>query len=170
MENYLISYNLNIENKDNSIIPHPKKKKKFIACNYCWKEFYSDDEDNSYYNQNLTNNYDIARKKRKFSKISNSSNQDKTKLKKAYTLHKIEKRYELENKNEDYTPIKYRRISNKKVHFLSKNVVKYIDIESYKKYNSLNTNIDFSIYERNNSFKENSINDKVDAKCTCLLF
>ncbi len=169
MENYLISYNLNIENTDNKKISHLKKKKKFIACNYCWKEFYSDDEDNSYYNQNLTNNYNIARKKRKLSQISNSSN-NKTKLKKSYTMNKIEKRYELENKNVDYSPFKYRRNTNKKVHFPSKNFVKYIYVESYKKYNSLSTDIDFSINERNNSFKENEIKDKADAKCTCLIF
>ena len=58
------------------------------------------------------------------------------------------------------------KTSNKKVHFPTKNLVKYIDVESYKKYNSINTDINSSIDDNEEYF----IEQKADVKCTCLLF
>ena len=175
MEYYLNKKNCYFENKDNQENNNYKnivnKKRKYIACNYDWKEFYSDDEDNSY--QNLSMNINSinqkdSNKKRKFSQITNSSYKDK--IKKTYTINRILNRYKLENKNVDNTQNnKINKISNKKVRFLKKNFVKYIDVESYKKYNTLNTDID-SINENNDSFQREIIDEKADAKCTCILF
>ena len=167
MEYYLNKKNCYFENSgnqgNNNCKNITKKKRKYIACSYDWKEFYSDDEDNSYNNLSVNIN---SNKKRKFSQISNSSYKDK--IKKTYTINKIQNRYKLENKNVDNTHnIKINKISNKKVRFLKKNFVKYIDVESYKKYNILNTDID-SIND--NSFQREIIDENADAKCTCILF
>ena len=60
----------NISNKYNQQISGynklPKKKKKYIANNYNWKEFHSDEEDNSYYNLALNDNYINQNKIKKF--------------------------------------------------------------------------------------------------------
>ena len=175
MEYYLNNKNCYFENKGSQGINNckniTKKKRKYIACNYDWKEFYSDDEDNSYNNLSVninSINQNNSNKKRKFSQISNSSYKDK--IKKTYTINKIQNRYKLENKNVDNIQnIKNNKIPNKKVSFLKKNFVKYIDVESYKKYNTLNTDID-SINENYNSFQREIIDEKADAKCTCILF
>ena len=174
MEDYLIKKNNNFEKMNNQVINNfkkfGKKRKKFIACNYDWKEFYSDDEENSY--SNLTKNeQDKTKRTRKLSHCSYLSNQDR--IKKTYTINKIQNRFDLDIKNVDNNNNKNRRTSkfsskasNKKVHFPSKNLVKYIDVESYKKYNSLNTDINSSIDDNEEYF----IEQKADAKCTCLLF
>ena len=173
MEYCLNKKNCYFENKghqgNNNYKNITKKRRKYIACNYDWKEFYSDDENNSYnyLSVNINSiNQNNSNKKRKFSQISNSSYKDK--IKKTYTINKIQNRYKLENKNVDNTQnIKNTKISNKKVSFLKKNFVRYIDVESYKKYNILNTDID-SIND--NSFQREIIDEKADAKCTCILF
>ena len=175
MENYLNKNNCyfeNSSNQGNNIYKNSvKKKRKYIACSYNWKEFYSDDEDNSFHNLSLninSINQKDSHKKRKFSQISNSSYRDK--IKKTYTINKIQNRYKLENKYvNNSNDIKTNKISNKKVRFLKKNFVKYIDVESYKKYNTLNTDID-SVNENNDPFKREIIDEKADAKCTCILF
>jgi hypothetical protein len=170
MEVYLIKKNNNFENMNNQAINNfkkfGKKRKKFIACNYDWKEFYSDDEENSY--SNLTKNEQDKTKRTR--KLSHCSNVDR--IKKTYTINKIQNRIDLDIKNVDNN-IRNRRTSkvssktsNKKVHFPTKNLVKYIDVESYKKYNSINTDINSSIDDNEEYF----IEQKADVKCTCLLF
>ena len=170
MEDYLIKKNNNFENMNNQAINNfkkfGKKRKKFIACNYDWKEFYSDDEENSY--SNLTKNEQNKTKRTR--KLSHCSNQDR--IKKTYTINKIQNRIDLDIKNVDINDKNRRsskassKTSNKKVRFPTKNLVKYIDVESYKKYNSINTDINSS----NNDNEEYFIEQKADAKCTCLLF
>jgi len=169
MEDYLIKKNNNFENMNNQAINNfkkfGKKKKKFIACNYDWKEFYSDDEENS------SSNYqqDKTKRTRKLSHCSYLSYRDRIKT---YTINKIQNRIDLDIKNVDINNKNRRsskassKTSNKKVHFPTKNLVKYIDVESYKKYNSINTDINSS----NNDNEEYFIEQKADAKCTCLLF
>ena len=169
MEYYLNKKNCYFENiynqKNNNYKNNVKKKRKYIACDYDWKEFFSDDEDNSYHNLSL---YINSNKKRKFSQISNASYRDK--IKKTYTINRIQNRYKLENKNIDNIQNnKINKKINKKVRFLKKNFIKYIDVESYKKYNILNTDI-YSINENNDSFQREIIDEKADAKCTCFLF
>ena len=168
MEYYLNKNNCYFENykqKNNNYKNNVKKKRKYIACDYDWKEFFSDDEDNSYHNLSLNIN---SNKKRKFSQISNVSYKDK--IKKTYTINRIQNRYKLENKNIDNIQNnKINKKINKKVRFLKKNFVKYIDVESYKKYNTLNTDI-YSINENDDSFQREIIDEKADAKCTCFLF
>ncbi len=183
MEDYLIQNNnlyKNSDNQHNQRTNHYKDKKikKYIACKYDWKEFYSDDEDNSYNYLNLNNNY--INNKKKFKKartlIQNSninlSNKNFDKLKKSKTINKINK-YKIYNNNKNNQIIisnKLNKISNKKVSFQAKNFVKYIDVESYKKYNILNTSTDSSLNSNNDTFADNEINNKVDLKCTCLIY
>ena len=65
MQNNFIIYNNhdNLNYKDYSSQKHNnnlynkyKKKKKYIACNYNWKVFYSDDEDNNDIESNKNTN------------------------------------------------------------------------------------------------------------------
>ena len=176
MGDYLIQYNNLCEN--NIRINHykkkiNKKKKKYKACNYNWKEFYSDDEDNSYYNYNLNNNYINQTKLKKSRTLSQNSyltNKDMDKEKdksKNSKKPKRESRYLLENQNYVLLNNKLNKISNKKVRFRKKNFVKYIDVESYKKYNILNTSTDSSVNSYNDT---NEGNNKADVKCTCLIY
>ena len=132
-----------------------KKKKKYIACNYNWKVFYSDDEDNNI-NQNLKlNDKNKNSKKRKFSYSSISIYKDN--IYKKNTMDKTRDDSELNNMN------KVTKIQNKKVSFLKGcDLVKYIDVESYKKYNLINAN--------DEPFLLNRIENKVDLKCTCFIF
>ena len=84
-----------------------------------FKEFYNDYEDNSFHNLSLNINQKNSNKKRKFSQISNSLYKDK--IKKTYTMNKIQNRIKLENKYVDNTNgIKINKISNKKYSFLKK--------------------------------------------------
>ncbi len=55
---------------------------------------------------------------------------------------------------------------NKKHVTFTKPVYTLIDVESYKKYNSLNTDVEFSINDEHDYLKE----EKADVKCTCFLF
>ena len=173
MEDHLIKNNIYFENKNyqtiNNFKKFGKKKKKFIACNYDWKEFYSDEEDNEY--ANLTNyEQDKTKRMRKFSYCSNLSHHDR--IKKSDTINKIPNRINLDIKAVDNNKDNRRssktssKTSCKKVHFPAKNLVKYIDVESYKKYNSLNTEINSSTDNGEDYF----IEQKADVKCTCLLF
>ena len=133
-----------------------KKKRKYIACNNNGKVFYSDDEDENFYqNLNLINKYmnpNIIKSKRKLSQ--NTFIVYKDKIQKKNTMIN---RYEFD----DIINKKPKNKNSKKVHFLDSNFVKYIDVESYKKYNSLYTNKYFS---------EDGIQDKAYAKCTCIIF
>ena len=137
----------------------PKKRKKFIANNYNWKEFHSDEEDNSYYNLALNDNYinqNKIKKNRRLSQNSVSTNAEKSL--KSNIINIMNKK--LKNINSITKNTKLNEMHNKKVHFLNKNFVKYIDVESLKKYN---------INEE--SFLENKENsDKADAKCTCFIY
>ena len=146
-----------------------KKKKKFIACNYDWKEFYSDDEDNSYYNynSNLNNIYINKHKLKKTRTLSVNLNlKKKDSFKKINMINKI---YDI-NLDNNYIKNKSNKSSNKTVRFQDQNFVKYIDVESYKKYNILNTSSDSSLNTDNDSIPENDNNNKVDVKCTCLIY
>ena len=173
MGEHLIQYNNLFDNVDSQRTSRYKKinkKKKFIACSYDWKEFYSDDEDNSYYNFNLNNNYINQNKLKKSRTFSVNSNLTKKgSLKTTNTIN----RNNLDNKtNNIYFKNKLNKYKNKKVRFRVKNFVKYIDVESYKKYNVLNTSVDdyASINTYNDSIDENEKNNKVDVKCTCLIY
>ena len=147
-----------------------KKKKKFIACSYDWKEFYSDDEDNSYNIFNLNNNSLNKKKLKKSRTLSVNSNViKKGSLKKANMINKI---YEITLDNNNLYKKLHKNI-NKTVRFQDENFVKYIDIESYKKYNILYTNSDSSLNTDNDSIysiPNNENNNKVDVKCTCLIY
>ena len=169
MENYLIK---NFENMNNQAINnfkklYIKKKKKYIACNYDWKEFYSDDEENPYNNLSKNDRSFKKNKEKSTKKLSNCSTlSHKTQLKKSYTMNKIQNRIKLDIKNVSNNEKRSCKISNKKVRFPAKNLVKYIDVESYKKYNSLNTDVEFSINDEHDYLKE----EKAEVKCTCFLF
>ena len=171
MGDHLIQYNNLFENVDSqrtSRYKTIKKKKKYIACSYDWKEFYSDEEDNSYYNFNLNNNYINQNKLKKSRTFSINSNLTKKgSLKKTNTINKI---YGSKLDNKNYFKNKLNKYRNKKVRFQVKNFVKYIDVESYKKYNILNTSSDSSLNTDNDSIPENENNNKVDVKCTCLIY
>jgi len=150
----------NISNKYNQQISGynklPKKKKKYIANNYNWKEFHSDEEDNSYYNLALNDNYINQNKIKKIRRLSQNS--VSTNAEKSFKSNIMNKK--LKNIN---TISKYNKLNDlhsKKVHFLDNNFVKYINVESFKKYN-LNE-------EPFLDNKEN--NDKVDVKCTCFIY
>ena len=150
----------NISNKYNQQISGynklPKKKKKYIANNYNWKEFHSDEEDNSYYNLALNDNYINQNKIKKIRRLSQNS--VSTNAEKSFKSNIMNKK--LKNIN---TISKYNKLNDlhsKKVHFLDNNFVKYINVESFKKYN-LNE-------EPFLDNKENS--DKADVKCTCFIY
>ena len=131
-----------------------KKKRKYIACNNNGKVFYSDDEDENFYqNLNLINKY--MNPKRKLSQ--NNVIVYKNKLQKKNSLINRYDFDEIINKPKESKKTK----KNKRVHFLEDDFVKYIDVESYKKYNSLYTNKDSSL--------EDGIHDKAYAKCTCII-
>ena len=124
-----------------------KKKRKYIACNYNWKEFYSDDEDNNEIELNDKNTNAKNSKKRKYSQSSISIYKEN-----------LQKKFTLDSKVNDNVNNKV-KLPNKKVHFPDEdNFVKFIDIESYKKYNCIN----------GSSLKNNE--DKADLKCTCFIF
>ena len=163
MRNNLIKYNNfdNINYKDssnqnetNNNYNKYKKKRKYIACNYNWKVFYSDDEDNNDIELNDKNTNAKNGKKIKYSQASISIYKE--------NIHKkstIDSRIS-DNTNNIQNIVK---LQNKKVHFPDEeNFVKFIDIESYKKYNSINTN--------DNQFLIKNNEDKVDLKCTCFIF
>ena len=163
MKKYLenLEFN-NINNNNNQQIcgynKYPKKKKKYIASNYNWKEFHSDEEDNSYYNSALNDNYinqNKIKKNRRLSQNSISTNADKSF--KPNIINIMNK--QLKNINTITKNNKLNDIHSKKVHFLDKNFVKYIDVESFKKYN---------INEEPILGNKNS--DKADAKCTCFIY
>ena len=172
MGDYLTQYNINIfdnvDNQRNNRYKILNKKKKFIACSYDWKEFYSDDEDNSY-NFNLNSNY-INKNKLKssctLSVNSNSNLKKKHQLKKTNIINKI---YDINSDNNNLKN-KINKNSNKTVRFQDQNFVKYIDVESYKKYNLVNTSSDSSLNTNNDSIPDNENNNKVDVKCTCLIY
>ena len=163
MKEYLTNFEFNsINNKNNQQISGynklSKKKKKYIANNYNWKEFHSDEEDNSYYNSALNDNYinqNKIKKNRRLSQNSISTNADKSL--KPYNINIMKK--QIKNINIITKKNKLNDINSKKVHFLDNNFVKYIDVESYKKYN---------INEE--SFLENENSNKANAKCTCFIY
>ena len=149
--------NLNNKNyqKISGYIKYPKKKKKYIANNYNWKEFHSDEEDNSYYNLALNDNYinqNKIKKNRRLSQNSVSTNAEKSL--KINVMKKQLKAIKAIPKNN-----KLNDMPSKKVHFLDQNFVKYINVESFKKYN---------INEE--TFLENENSDKADVKCTCFIY
>ena len=164
MKVYLANFEFNnINNKNNQKISGynklSKKKKKYIASNYNWKEFHSDEEDNSYYNLALNNNYinqNKIKKNRRLSQNSISTNAEKS-LKSNIIYNNMKN--QLNNINTINNNNKLNDLQNKKVHFLDNNFVKYIDVESYKKYN---------INEE--SFLENENSNKANAKCTCFIY
>ena len=163
MRNNLIRYNnfdnINYkgssnQNEINNNYNKYKKKRKYIACNYNWKVFYSDDEDNNDIELNDKNTNAKNGKKRKYSQSSISTYKE--------IIHKkstIDSRV-----NGNINNIKnIVKLPNKKVRFPDEdNFVKFIDIESYKKYNSINTN--------DNQFLLKNNEDKADLKCTCFIF
>ena len=173
MGDCLIQYNNLFENVDSQRTTRYKKlnkKRKFIACNYDWKEFNSDDEDNSYYNFNLNNNNINPNKLKKSRTFSVNSNLTKrSSLKKTKSINNI---YESKLENKNYIKKKLNKYRNKKVRFRPNNFVKYIDVESYKKYNILNTNADeySSINTYDDFIHAIEDNNKVDVKCTCLIY
>ena len=176
MENYFIQFSSkNFENYNNqginSFKKSNKRNKKYIACNYKWKEFFSDDEDNSYYNLSLYNNYASQNKFKKRPKLSQDSiclNKHKSHKTQANNIFKEDNK-----KQSQKSDIIIRtKITNKKVSFSVDNFIKYIDVESYKKYNILNTNSEpflEGIYYDNLKGKKNFEN-KADVKCTCFIF
>ena len=136
-----------------------KKKKKYIANNYNWKTFHSDEEDNSYYNLALNDNYinqNKIKKNRRLSQNSISTNAEKS-FKSNIIYNNMKK--QLKNINTITKNNKINDIQSKKVHFLDNNFVKYINVESFKKYN---------INEE--PFLENKNSDKADVKCTCFIY
>ena len=165
MKYYLSNFEFN-NLKDKNIQPISgynkslKKKKKYIANNYNWKEFHSDEEDNSYYNLALNDNYinqNKIKKNRRLSQNSISTNAEKSF--KSNVIYNNMKN-QLKNINTITKNNKLNDIHSKKVHFLDNNFVKYINVESFKKYN---------INEE--SFLENKENsDKADVKCTCFIY
>ena len=137
---------------------YDKKKGKYIICSNNEKVFYSDDEDENFYqNLNLINKYmnpNIIKSKRKLSQNIVITCKDK--------LHK---KNTIINKNEFDKIINnpqrnIKNKKNKKVHFLDVDFVKFIDVESYKKYNSLYTN----------KYSSDEIQEYANAKCTCNIF
>ncbi len=136
-----------------------KKHKKYIACRYNWKEFYSDEEDNNILQNsdyNNLNNYPRKLNKRKLSQ--NSIMIYKEKFQKKYTIdNRFVKNYKLDYKDKINNKRNH-KFSNKKVTF---NIVKYINVESYKKYYADNTDDDIN---------SNVIENKADLKCTCFIF
>ena len=169
MENYLFLNNSrNLEKSNNQGInvfnKFKKKKKKYIACNYNWKEFCSDDEDNSYYNYSLYDNNaktNKSIKKRKFSQDTVCLHKNK--------LHKASTNKGFKEENKSSESLSKTKISNKKVRFSD---VKYIDVESFKKYNTSNTNYDpfFEGIYYNNLKEKKMLDDKADVKCTCFIY
>ena len=159
MKEYLTNFEFNnINNKNNQQISgynkFSKKKKKYIASNYNWKEFHSDEEDNSYYNIALNDNYinqNKIKKNRRLSQNSVSTNAEKN------IINIMNK--QLKNINTISKNNKLNDIHSKKVHFLDSNFVKYIDVESYKKYNV-----------NGDSVFGNEKSDKSDVKCTCFIY
>ena len=164
MKVYLANFEFNnINNKNIQQISGyknlSKKKKKYIANNYNWKEFHSDEEDNSYYNLALNDNYinqNKIKKNRRLSQNSISTNAEKP-FKSNIVYNNMKK--QLKNINTITKNNKLNDMHSKKVHFLDNNFVKYINVESFKKYN---------INEE--SFLGNENSDKADAKCTCLIY
>ena len=134
-----------------------KRRKKYIACNN-GKVFYEEDEDiyNVYRNLGLLDNYinkNSIKSNRKLSQ--NDAIPNKKKLKKRNTLINIDNKYNLEKINNNRT--RKKKLKNKRVRFLNEHFVEYIDVESYKKYNSLLTDQDWNL-------------NKAHAKCTCNIF
>ena len=169
MENYLfLNNNKDLEKSNiqaiNVINKYHKKKKKYIACNYNWKEFYSDDEDNLYYNFSLYNNntnQSKSIKKRKFSQDTVCLYKNK--------LHKTPTNKRFKEESNSSESLSKTKISKKKVRFSD---VKYIDVESFKKYNTSNTNYDpfFEGIYYNNLKEKKMLDDKADVKCTCFIY
>ena len=161
MQNYFIIYNNhdNINYKDYSSEKHKsnlynkfKKKKKYIACNYNWKVFYSDDEDNNDIESNKNTNVKNGIK-RKYSQSSISIYRE--------NLHKKSTIDRTDDTSKNLNNIT--KTPTKKVRFLDgENLVKYINVESYKKYNSTNT--------KDNPYLLQNMDDKIDLKCTCFIF
>jgi hypothetical protein len=142
-----------------------KRRKKYIACNN-GKVFYEEDEDiyNVYRNLGLLDNYinkNSIKSNRKLSQ--NDAIPNKKKLKKKNTLINIDNKYNLlkinnnNNNNGNNNRKRKKKLKNKRVRFLNEHFVEYIDVESYKKYNSLLTDQDWNL-------------NKAHAKCTCNIF
>lgn len=166
MENILIRNIINNEenkineNKGISLYNNINKKhKKYIACNYNWKEFYSDEEDNNTRQKSDLNNLNNIPKKLNKRKLSHNSIMIyKENIQKRYTIdNKFVKAYKLEY-NDKINKNRNNKLSNKKVTF---NIVKYINVESYKKYYAANTD---------DEINSNIIENKADLKCTCFIF
>ena len=164
MKYYLSNFEFNnLNDKNNQQISgynkSLNKKKKYIANNYNWKVFHSDEEDNSYYNLALNDNYinqNKIKKNRRLSQNSISTNAEKS-LKSNAIYNNMKN--QLKNINIITKNNKLNDMHNKKVHFLDNNFVKYINVESFKKYN---------INEE--PFLEDKNSDKADVKCTCFIY
>ena len=164
MKYYLSNFEFNnLNDKNNQQISgynkSLNKKKKYIANNYNWKVFHSDEEDNSYYNLALNDNYinqNKIKKNRRLSQNSISTNAEKS-LKSNAIYNNMKN--QLKNINIITKNNKLNDMHNKKVHFLDNNFVKYINVESFKKYN---------INEE--PFLEDKNSDKTDVKCTCFIY
>ena len=176
MEDYLFKHYKNI-NEENSteqgieLYNKSNKKRKIKANEIQVKEFFSDDDNDE---------NEKKKKKKKIGLISKYTNQRKINFKKDYKYSKnsilIYKEQLYKKSTIDQTPNKKRERQNilieditskdtakdkpsKKVTFMKDNFVEYINVESYKIFNSSNTN------------KEPHSEDKIknESKC-CLIY
>ena len=155
------------EGNEEGIILYKKKKKKrrkkFIACNNNGKIFYEEDEDiyDVYRNLGLLDNFINKNTIKPNRKLSQNDDIPRKKLKKKNTLIKIDNKYNLKkmnnNNNDNNNKKRKKKNTNKRVSFLKDHFIEYIDVESYKKYNSLFTDKDWNL-------------NKANAKCTCNIF
>lgn len=168
MENYL-NKNYKDINDDNLsekyLYKKIEKKKKIKACQIQVKEFFSDNEDDNFKNDK----YEIIDKYTNQRKVKINRTPKKTKnsillyrdhLQKKSTMdHTPNKKSGRQNifKEDISSKNTGRNKKAKKVNFPENNFVIYINIESFKKYNCENSNI--------NPYREN----KADSKC-CMTF
>ena len=138
------------------------KKKKIKAYEIQVKEFFSDNEDENYKikRNNIIDKYGKQKKvqlKQYHESTKNSILFYKDQLQKKSTIETPNKKTERQNFKEDInSKSTARKSKTKKVNF-PQNFVKYINIESYKKYNSENYYLSLKLAE-----------NKVDSKC-CII-
>ena len=114
------------------------------------KELSNQDKLTEYYDQEISLSNKLDSKTN--NKISLNSNE------KIYFIN--EENFNAFNCNDKL--FRKKKPKNKKVHFLESNFVQYINVESYKKYNSLNVERD--------PFSKGLRDNKADVKCICFIF